>query len=97
MSYNGWTNYETWCANMWLDGDEAHWRERAQELVNEHDCSAMYELGKEMWDFYQDLMPQVEGMYADLLGAAMSSINWQEIARPYVAGVEVEEPDDVEE
>jgi hypothetical protein len=42
-------------------------------------------------------MPITEGMYADLLGAAISSINWHEIAGHYVDDVEVEEPDDVAE
>lgn len=23
MSYNGWTNYETWNVMLWVDGDEA--------------------------------------------------------------------------
>lgn len=31
-TYNGWTNYETWCVNLWLDNDQnssEFWRERA--------------------------------------------------------------------
>lgn len=95
--YNGWTNYETWCANLWMDGDSEHWREQAQELVNTFDDEATYELSQHMKNFYEEFMPETAGMYADLLNAAMSSINWHEIARHYTADVEVEEPDDVEE
>ena len=28
--YNGWTNYETWCVNLWLDNDEG-----TQNMVRE--------------------------------------------------------------
>ena len=28
--YNGWTNYETWCVNLWIDNDEG-----TQEMVRE--------------------------------------------------------------
>lgn len=26
-TYNGWTNYETWCVQLWLTGDEARYRD----------------------------------------------------------------------
>lgn len=33
--YNGWTNYETWVVNLWMDNEEGtydYWREVAQEI-----------------------------------------------------------------
>ena len=30
--YNGWTNYETWAVNLWIDNDQGsytYWREQA--------------------------------------------------------------------
>ena len=30
-TYQGWTNYETWAVNLWLDNEEGvhdYWRER---------------------------------------------------------------------
>ena len=36
-TYNGWTNYETWVVNMWMDNNEGsydYWREVAQEIHN---------------------------------------------------------------
>src|SRR4051812_43850493 len=37
-TYNGWSNYETWCVALWLDNDEAthrHMRELAEQAWNE--------------------------------------------------------------
>lgn len=96
--YNGWTNYETWNAGLWLD--DSYWHERAEEIMREENNDkdeATFELARLMEDDAEEMMPAVEGMYADLLGASMSRINWYEIAKHYVDEVEVEEVDDVEE
>jgi hypothetical protein len=36
--YNGWTNYETWCVNLWMSNDQGsdeYFRELAQEVYDE--------------------------------------------------------------
>ena len=36
-SYNGWTNYETWVVNLWMDNEEGsydYWREVAEDVYN---------------------------------------------------------------
>lgn len=99
-TYNGWTNYETWVANLWMDGDEAYWRDGAESCMRTEDNdkeSATYTLSQMMRDFYQDCMPDLTGMYADLLGAGLSRINWYEIAKHIVDGLDVEAIDDIEE
>lgn len=35
--YNGWTNYETWVVNLWLNNDQGtydHWQEVAKNVYN---------------------------------------------------------------
>ena len=74
--YNGWTNYETWCVKLWIDNDQGEqtlWLERAQ-MVDE------YDLAQELRDYHEQAMPELSGMFADLLQAAVSSVNWHEIA-----------------
>jgi hypothetical protein len=105
--YNGWSNYETWCANLWISSDQGsheYTDERAQECyrqaiqsqIDERDGidrekatdEAGYELArmlKDEWDDSAELPRTVDGtMYADLLNAALSEVDWDEIAEAYV-------------
>lgn len=92
--YNGWSNRETWMANLWIanDGyaggsDEVD--RLARELVedgNDKD-DATYELSKQIEsavDYDLEQTCKVSGLFEDLLGAAVSRINWYEIAEHYV-------------
>lgn len=36
--YNGWTNFETWCASMWITNDAGNyefWSSRAEEVLRQ--------------------------------------------------------------
>ena len=100
-TYNGWTNYETWCAALWADNDSnGYWSRTAQEILrqqNNDKGDATYELSLLLKDQHDELMPVVEGLYADLLGASMSRINWHEIAGHYIDEVFIDSPDEIEE
>lgn len=88
-TYNGWTNYETWNVNLWMDngGSDSYWRERAEELRDVSD------LAREIREQHEENMPEVSGCFADL-GAALRSVNWYEIAEHYIADLEPEESED---
>ena len=78
--YNGWSNYETWLANLWLTNDEANYA-LLQEAIS-----------KDMWRTYEqaewlEMMLRYElddeidkpCLWQDLLQCAFGRINWSEI------------------
>ena len=90
-TYNGWTNYETWCTKLWMDNDEYSYREY-QRMARS--ANSAYELAKMIEAEHEEMMPELTGVFADLLGAAMSEVNWDEIAEHMY---EDEHEDDEEE
>lgn len=94
--YNGWTNYETWNVALWMDNDSAdYWDKEAQQV---HDFAkadgifakedrATLDFADLLKDFHEETRPIITGTYGDLLNAAMSHVNWHEIAKHYIDGV----------
>lgn len=93
-TYNGWTNYETWAVNLWIDNEQStqeYWLERAEYWHKAASTSeywtpaesAKFNLADELKESVEAEQPEaVNGtMYADLLMAALSEVNWQEIAQ----------------
>ncbi len=97
--YNGWTNHETWCVNLWLtndQGSDSYWRERAQECWNDAAATtyatraemAVRSLAQELEDSHDEMRDAIEGLnntvFADLLGAALGEVSWGEIAEHFI-------------
>lgn len=90
--YNGWTNYETWAVALWLDNDEGsheYWNENAQDALDtvEGDKEqAAADLAEGIKGWVTEMAPDLgASMFADLLNAAISEVNWYEIAEGYLA------------
>jgi hypothetical protein len=87
--YNGWKNYETWCVNLWLSNDEGL-DEMTRELVASFDEETLVdEIADALKDFVEDLPECAEvrekaSFVSDLLGAALSEVNWYEIATAWI-------------
>lgn len=102
-TYNGWTNYETWCINLWNDNDQGsseHWAEIAAECWSESESAEQVESGvwtreeaakfaladrmkTEFEEGKNDLLESAKrecSVWADLIGAALSEVHWDEIA-----------------
>lgn len=97
--YNGWTNYETWLVNLWLDngGSGEHWREEAERYVTDNregmeiddlrsDAETHIAEGIEAEhdDALAEIIPSASGVFQDLLSASLRNVNWLEIATHYV-------------
>jgi hypothetical protein len=92
MAYNGWSNYETWNVALWFDNDEGLAGHVEGLIEDEHEDA--YALGQSLKGFVEEIVPEVTGMFADLLGAAISEVNWQEIAEHYIADYEDDDEDE---
>jgi hypothetical protein len=100
-TYNGWTNYETWAVNLWIDNEQAtqeYWLEAAgdawemagpgdpNQFIPTREGNAVAMLADRLKDEHDDdsvhpVLAAANGtVYADLLNAALSAVNWHEIA-----------------
>ena len=81
--YHGWTNYETWVVKLWMNnepGPQEYWSEQAQAYVDDSPHGLAEQLRRE----HEDILPDLKGFAADLLSAAMSEVNWHEIAESLI-------------
>ena len=108
---NGWSNYETWNINLWLtneEGTDSMMNKWAQECYDDAKKSsyfsrkeeAVFVLSDKIKEFIEENNPlaDISSMYSDLLGAAISSADFLEIANGFMENVdeEVEEAEEKE-
>lgn len=97
--YNGWTNYETWCWKLWMDNEEPSYRyacEIADKALAEvskgkwvdkvftREETAANKLADRLKSDGEENMPELDGVWFDMLRAAFSEINWYEIAKSLI-------------
>ena len=105
-TYNGWTNYETWDVALWLGNEEGLYNQ-ARELGervygNWANDDPLYSYSGALADMVGELNPigSDASMFSDMLNAALSCVNWREIAEHYVDDFELEarrEEEEIEE
>lgn len=78
MSYNGWSNYETWLVSMWFGDVFADMANEGTEI----DADYVQSFVEEMLES-EGSLPQY-GFAADIMNAALRSVDWREIAEHYV-------------
>lgn len=85
-TFNGWTNYCTWAAALWIDNEEStykYFKELVAEIREEEtdENEIKYRLENAIKEFIEDNAPEIPAsLYSDLLGYAMQDINYYEIA-----------------
>ncbi len=86
-TYNGWTNYETWLVNIWVDNDKKLYF-IMKEILNSCDWeNKTYELSKVLQELYEKQAENIGlkvGLMSDLLNGALSAVNWYELAEHYI-------------
>lgn len=94
--YNGWTNYQTWLVNLWLNNDSDSCeclRYMARDCLthlNGNTDDAIWELAKRIEENHEELTPEITGVYADLLSHSLRMVEWREIAK-HIIEQEIEE------
>ena len=78
MSFNGWTNKETWLVNLWLGDMLAMDQEEGQEINAEYIETLVEEMASALFDG-----PDANGFLTDLMNCALGSINYHELAEHY--------------
>ena len=88
ITYQGWTNYETWNVNLWLqntNGSQEFWYAQAREILVKHGPrEAVLILARQLetqFDEEADYLidDRRPCCVIDLLRASLREVNWQEI------------------
>ena len=101
--YNGWSNYETWNVKLWMDNEQGScelWQERAESCYDDNDeddapavrlSEASEALANELESMHDDYLAELnlQGCFADIMGAAMARIDWREIADSLLTEIDV--------
>lgn|SRR4030067_2655307 len=84
--YNGYTNYETWCVNLWIDNDQGLYyqvQEMTQQIYDEaeesndyniyisKDNNALRQLEDQLKDFIEEMNPLTDT--ADMFSDLLNS------------------------
>ena len=81
--YNGWSTYETWLVNLWIQNDQALHAALHDEVMSAENLYDAREILKAWIDNEYDMYIEERGhgLFQDLLKGALSEVNWYEIAK----------------
>jgi hypothetical protein len=98
-TYNGWSNYPTWNAALWLGNEEGSSRycdETAQEAYNDAKAddtftrieNAAFVLSEQIKALFEsdECLPE-SGWMADAVNSYLGAVNWHESAESYFENV----------
>lgn len=96
--YNGWTNYETWAASLWLDGMEETAQEHYDNAWESTNFTKREQAALDFADYLKEVVEEMaettlnnqSSLIADFVNAGISQINFYELAENMLSDI----PDD---
>jgi hypothetical protein len=95
---NGWSNYPTWVAKLWIDNDEGTANE-VNDLIKA--TPSDYEASKLLQSYMEDPAMDIledagvmSSLMSDLMSYAYGDVNWQEIVEAIRADMSEETTDE---
>jgi hypothetical protein len=93
MTYNGWTNYETWLTNLYFDDFTSHFEEMIEEGQFDEmdddeilDCCTDY-IEQVVDDVVSYTVTTTDNFISDIISSFTQEVNYKEIAEHYVADI----------
>lgn len=77
-TYNGWTNYETWAAHLWLTSSTAQVYDIAVATAKASETDREDNIRKLVEELTGTTLEEAS-LASDLLSSAIQRINWREI------------------
>lgn len=92
QGYNGWSNYETWCCNLWLSNDQGTY-EQVNDMMRENIGASVHEVSETLREYVEELNESTadipaSSMLADMVGAFMGAVDWYEIVESWVTDMD---------
>lgn len=99
-TYEGWSNYPTWCVNLWLANDEGLYHEaldvvrtaieRPKLCMPTEAQQAVHDVADALKDWLETigeadgLNPAEAGIASDLVTWAFNQVDWRELAESWI-------------
>jgi hypothetical protein len=92
--YNGWYNHETWLVSLWLSNEQDSYDMVRDMISDPYSDYAVYDLADALKEYIEEDNPLggQANMFSDLINAAISEVNFDEIAEHWIEEYRLDNP-----